>query len=71
MLLAEGLIEVVGEFGVKPYDIAAMVPIINEAGGRFTSVDGASSIADRSSLATNGRLHDAFLNLLHSPALTE
>ena len=67
MLLAEGRLEFVAEFGVKEYDIAAMVPIITEAGGRFTSFDGADSIGDRSSLATNGRLHDAFLNLLHSP----
>ena len=71
MLLAEGRLEFVAEFGVKEYDIAAMVPIITEAGGRFTSFDGVDSIADRSSLATNGRLHDAFLNLLHSPAPTE
>jgi histidinol-phosphatase len=71
MLLAEGRLELVAEFDVKEYDIAAMVPIITEAGGRFTSFDGASSIAERSALATNGRLHDAFLNLLHSPAPTE
>ena len=71
MLLAEGRLEFVAEFDVKEYDIAAMVPIIAEAGGRFTSFDGVDSIAGRSSLATNGRLHDAFLNLLHSPAPTE
>ncbi|WP_457098796.1 inositol monophosphatase family protein [Microbacterium sp. P5_E9] len=71
MLLAEGRLEFVAEFGVKEYDIAAMVPIITEAGGRFTSFDGVDSIGDRSSLATNGRLHDAFLNLLHPPAPTE
>lgn len=67
MLLAEGRLEFVAEFGVKEYDIAALVPIVLEAGGRFTSFDGADSIADRSSLATNGILHEAFLSLLHSP----
>jgi histidinol-phosphatase len=67
MLLAEGRLEFVAEFGVKEYDIAALVPIITEAGGRFTSFDGDDSIADRSSLATNGRLHESFLSLLHSP----
>ena len=43
MLLAEGRLEFVAEFGVKEYDIAALVPIITEAGGRFTSFDGNDS----------------------------
>jgi len=65
MLLAEGRLEFVAEFDVKEYDIAAHVPIVTEAGGRFTAFDGSDSIAARSSLATNGLLHDAFLDLLH------
>ncbi len=68
MLLAEGRLEFVAEFGVKEYDIAALVPIVREAGGTFTDVAGADSISSRSSLATNGVLHSAFLSLLHSPA---
>ena len=67
-LLAEGRLEFVAEFGVKEYDIAALVPILTEAGGRFTDYDGADTIASRSSLATNGTLHDAFLDLLHTPS---
>jgi histidinol-phosphatase len=66
MLLAEGRLEFVAEFGVKEYDIAALVPIIVEAGGRFTDIDGNDSIAARSSLATNGILHDRFLDLVRS-----
>lgn len=70
MLLAEGRLELVAEFGVQEYDLAALVPIVIEAGGSFTSFSGTHSIAERSSLATNGVLHDAFLDLLHpsSPA---
>ena len=71
MLLAEGRLEFVAEFDVKEYDLAAHVPIITEAGGRFTSFAGTDSIAERSSLATNGILHTAFLDLLHSLAPTE
>ncbi|MGL4257800.1 MAG: inositol monophosphatase family protein [Microbacterium sp.] len=67
MLLAEGRLEFVAEFGVKEYDIAALVPIVTEAGGRFTSYTGADSLSERSSLATNRLLHDAYLTLLHSP----
>ncbi|WEK59609.1 MAG: histidinol phosphatase [Candidatus Microbacterium colombiense] len=65
MLLAEGRLEMVAEFDVKEYDIAAAVPIVREAGGRMTSFDGVETISDRSTLATNGVLHDAFLALLH------
>ncbi len=64
MLLAEGRIDMVAEFGVKEYDIAAAVPIVREAGGRMTAVDGAETISARSTLATNGTLHDDFLTLL-------
>ena len=67
MLLAEGRLEFVAEFGVKEYDIAALVPIVTEAGGRFTSYDGDDSLSERSSLATNRVLHDPFLALLHAP----
>ncbi|KXZ57746.1 Histidinol-phosphatase [Microbacterium laevaniformans] len=70
MLLAEGRLELVAEFGVKEYDIAALVPIIHEAGGRFTDIDGADSLSSRSSLATNGRLHDDFLSLLGASSAT-
>ncbi|KJQ53049.1 Histidinol-phosphatase [Microbacterium sp. SA39] len=65
MLLAEGRIDMVAEFDVKEYDIAAAVAIVREAGGRMTSFDGEDTISARSTLATNGILHDAFLTLLH------
>ncbi|GAA2968135.1 inositol monophosphatase family protein [Microbacterium schleiferi] len=64
MLLAEGRLEMVAEFGVKEYDIAPYVPILQEAGGRFTAVDGTHTLSDRSGIATNGILHDAFIDLL-------
>ncbi|MGZ0710556.1 inositol monophosphatase family protein (plasmid) [Coraliomargarita sp. W4R53] len=67
MLLAEGRLEFVAEFGVKEYDIASHIPIILEAGGRFTSFSGNDSLTERSSLATNGTLHEDYLTLLHAP----
>jgi histidinol-phosphatase len=57
-MLAEGLVDVVAEFDVKEWDIAPFAVIVEEAGGRFTAVDGSDTIAARSSLATNGALHD-------------
>jgi histidinol-phosphatase len=61
MLLAEGSIDAVAEFDVKEYDLGAHVPIVEEAGGRITDIDGDDSIATRSVLATNGRLHAQYL----------
>lgn len=64
MMLAEGRLDMVAEFDVKEYDIAAHVPIVREAGGRFTDIAGVDAIDTRSSLATNGLLHSALLTLL-------
>ena len=64
MLLAEGLIDITGEFDVKVYDLAALIPIVEESGGRFTSITGEPGPQHGSALATNGRLHDAVLAAL-------
>ncbi|MCX7522024.1 histidinol-phosphatase [Microbacterium sp. STN6] len=64
MMLAEGLIDAVGEFDVQTYDLAALIPIVEEAGGRFTSVTGEPGPAGGSSLATNALLHDQLLDAL-------
>ena len=64
MLLAEGALDIVGEFDLKPYDMAALIPIVEEAGGRFTSVSGIPGPWEGNALATNGLLHDAALRLL-------
>ncbi|MFJ3392010.1 inositol monophosphatase family protein [Leifsonia aquatica] len=64
MLLAEGVLDAVGEFDVKTYDLAALIPIVQEAGGMFTSVDGTPGPGNGSSLASNGHLHPALLAAL-------
>jgi histidinol-phosphatase len=64
MLLAEGSLDVVSEFDLKPYDMAALIPIIEEAGGRFTSVTGEPGPWHGNALATNGELHEAVLAVL-------
>src|SRR5690606_15083019 len=70
MLLAEGAIDIAGEFDVKAWDIAALVPIITEAGGRVTSASGTTQLDELSVLATNGVLHDTVLERLQPPAFT-
>nr|WP_208402611.1 inositol monophosphatase family protein [Lysinibacter cavernae] len=64
MLLAEGLIDVAGEFDVKPYDLSAVVTIVEEAGGRFSGINGEPGAWNGNSLATNGLLHEQALSIL-------
>ncbi|KZX20665.1 inositol monophosphatase family protein [Rathayibacter tanaceti] len=64
MLVAEGLLDGAGEFDVKAYDLAALVPIVEEAGGRFTSADGEDGPWHGSAIATNGALHDEVLAIV-------
>ena len=64
MLLAEGVLDIAGEFDLKPYDMAALVPIITEAGGAFSSIEGAEGIWHGTALATNGTLHKDVLAAL-------
>lgn len=70
MLVAEGAIDVAGEFDVKPWDIAALVPVVSEAGGRVTTVTGGSELDQLSVIATNGLLHDAVLERLQGQEFT-
>lgn len=64
MLLAEGAVDAVAEFDLKPYDMAALVPVIEEAGGRFTSIDGQAGPWHGTALASNGHLHEQLLGRL-------
>ncbi|GAA2223217.1 histidinol phosphatase [Herbiconiux moechotypicola] len=64
MMVAEGRLEIAAEFDLQPYDMAALVPIVEEAGGRFTSADGAPGPWGGSALATNGPLHDEVLRMI-------
>lgn len=64
MLVAEGAFEVSCEVGLEAYDMAALVPIIEEAGGTFTSIDGEPGCWGGTALATNGLVHEEALGIL-------
>jgi histidinol-phosphatase len=64
MLVAEGAVDLAGEYDLKPWDIAALVPVVREAGGRATTVIGADPLGDDSLLVSNGLLHDRALAAL-------
>jgi len=65
-LLAEGAVDVVTEPEVKLWDLAPLDIVVREAGGRFTSIDGAPGPHGGSAIATNGLLHDEVLRRLAS-----
>ena len=65
MLVAEGAVDIACEPELELYDMAALVPIVTEAGGRFTSLDGDDGPYGRNALATNGTLHDPVLEILN------
>ncbi len=56
-LLAEGAVDIVAEPDIMLWDLAAVDVLVREAGGAFTSVDGAPGPHGGSAVATNGRLH--------------
>lgn len=59
MYVAEGAIDAAAEPDLKIYDIAALVPIVEEAGGRFTDLSGELSEESSNVLASNGLIHEA------------
>jgi histidinol-phosphatase len=63
-LVAESAAEIMVESDLSPWDAAAPVVLVEEAGGRATDFDGNRSVYNRTFLATNGRLHDEVLGIL-------
>jgi len=63
-LVAEGKAEIYVEVDLKPWDVAAVKILVEEAGGRLTDFAGRPTIYGGTVLATNGRLHAEALRLL-------
>jgi histidinol-phosphatase len=62
MLVAEGAADgAIDAVGVKLWDLAAVQPIVEEAGGRFTDLDGIARADGGSAVSSNGLLHAALL----------
>ena len=67
-MVAEGAVDLACEPELNLYDMAALVPIVTEAGGRFTSLAGQDGPFGDNALASNGLLHDAALDVLGTGA---
>jgi histidinol-phosphatase len=64
MLVAEGAVDLAAEPELSLWDMAALAPIVTEAGGRFTGLDGVDGVHRGSAAVSNGLLHDALLAAL-------
>jgi histidinol-phosphatase len=69
VLVAQGAGELMVDYGVNAWDVAALKPIVEEAGGRFSDWDGNATIYRPDDLASNGKLHEPVLQLMrqHAP----
>ena len=63
--VASGALDGFWETGLKPWDMAAGVVIVQEAGGRITALNGSDfNLFDGQVLATNQRIHDELSQLM-------
>ncbi|HZD98708.1 MAG TPA: histidinol-phosphatase [Micromonosporaceae bacterium] len=64
MLVAEGAVDIMVEPELSLWDLAALVPIVTEAGGTFSDLSGRPGPGQGSAVATNGVLHGDVLERL-------
>ena len=61
-MVAAGQADIVVEAGLQSYDIVALIPVVEGAGGRLTAWDGGSAAKGGRVCATgDARLHDLVL----------
>jgi fructose-1,6-bisphosphatase/inositol monophosphatase family enzyme len=65
-MVATGRAEVMIDPVVAVWDLAALLPVIEEAGGKFCDWQGRRTIHSGQSIATNGLVHDEVMRLLGS-----
>jgi histidinol-phosphatase len=64
VMVAQGSGEIMVEHGVHAWDVAALVPILEEAGGKLTAWDGRLDINKPDVLASNAVLHEQALQVI-------
>jgi histidinol-phosphatase len=64
MLVADGAVDIATEPALALHDMAAPAVIVEEAGGRFTDLNGKPGPLGAAALATNGILHDEVLAII-------
>ena len=66
MLVAEGGMDIAAEPELMLHDMAAVSIVVEEAGGRFSSLDGTPGPGGGNALASNGRLHEQAMAFIGS-----
>jgi histidinol-phosphatase len=66
MMVAEGTIDAAIEPELFPWDMAALVPIVEESGGTITALDGSPPMTGGNAVSSNGRLHRELLDFFGS-----
>lgn len=67
MLVAEGAIDLaVDAVGLAPYDVAAVMVVVEEAGGTFTDRQGVRTWQHDTAVTSNGRLHHHAVDALRT-----
>ena len=70
--VASGKADGFWEFGLYPWDSAAGILLVEEAGGKVTRLDGKPyNIFDKQILATNNLIHDEMIDKMSSEILSE
>ena len=64
-VVIRGWSEAMLELDVKPWDLAPLKILVEEAGGRMTDFTGRATIYGGSAVVTNGRIHDEVLEILN------
>ncbi|MFF7632709.1 histidinol-phosphatase [Kitasatospora sp. NPDC008050] len=64
MMLAEGAVDIAAEPELSLWDMAAPCIVVQEAGGRFTGLDGIDGPGGADAVASNGILHEEMLQRL-------
>lgn len=65
LFVAQGSAELMIDHGVHPWDVVALVPIVEEAGGVMTAWDNSRTTERPDVIASNGRLHAETLRILN------
>src|SRR5262245_51074705 len=68
ILVAQGSGEFMAEHGLHAWDVAAIKPIVEEAGGRFSNWDDKQSIHAPDCITSNGLVHEQVLAILRGGA---
>nr|WP_246170987.1 histidinol-phosphatase [Pseudonocardia hierapolitana] len=63
-LVAEGVLDIAVDAAANPWDLAALVPILTEAGGTLTDLSGSATFTGGDGLASNGAVHKAALEII-------